>query len=111
MWNQEDWSCFNYYSAGSNFSYTVANTVDANKWVFFIRDEKWSLLWRVCITIWINKKLVKYKIYKTWVWEKLELDSFLDIYLDILSEKMKMPISDKKVRTDIIECKEVYFDL
>lgn len=111
MWNRVDWSCFNYYSAGSNFSYTVANTVDANKWVFFIRDEKWSLLWRVCITIWINKKLVKYKIYKTWVWEKLELDSFLEKYLDILSEKMKIPISDEKVRTDMIECKEVYFDL
>ena len=111
MWNRVDWSCFNYYSAGSNFSYTVANTVDANKWVFFIRDEKWSLLWRVCITIWINKKLVKYKIYKTWLWENLELDYIFAEYLAILSKKMKMMISSKKVPTDTIECKKSYFDL
>ena len=78
---------------------------------FFIKNEKWNLIWRTCITIWKNKNLVNYKIYKTWLWENLELDYIFAEYLAILSRKMKMMISSKKVPTDTIECKEPYFDL
>lgn len=111
MWNRVNWSCFSFYSPWKNFAYAVANAVDVNKWVFFIKNEKWNLIWRTCITIWKNKNLVNYKIYKTWIWENLELDYIFAEYLAILSKKMKMMISSKKVQTDTIECKESYFDL
>ena len=111
MWNRVNWSCFSFYSPWKNFAYAVANAVDVNKWVFFIKNEKWNLIWRTCITIWKNKNLVNYKIYKTWLWENLELDYIFAEYLAILSKKMKMMISSKKVPTDTIECKKSYFDL
>ncbi|RAL55087.1 hypothetical protein BLD25_04915 [Candidatus Gracilibacteria bacterium GN02-872] len=111
MGNRVNGSCFSFYSPGKNFAYAVANAVDVNKGVFFIKNEKGNLIGRTCITIGKNKNLVNYKIYKTGLGENLELDYIFAEYLAILSRKMKMMISSKKVPTDTIECKEVYFDL
>ena len=66
MWNWVDWSCLSFYNSIWNYYSSISNTIDVNKWVFYIKDEEWTILWRCLITIWNDKKLSRYSMYYSW---------------------------------------------
>ena len=66
MWNWVDWSCLNFYEWQGNFMYVITNAIDVNKSVFYVRDNKEKVIWRVLLAIDEDKKAVTFKLYKKW---------------------------------------------
>lgn len=89
MWNWVDWSLLSYDSKGWNYYSAISNTIDANKWVYYIKDEKWKIIWRCLVTIWEDKKISRYKMYYNWKISS-RIDNFFSVYVRNLAKDMKL---------------------
>lgn len=89
MWNWVDWSLLSYNSKGWNYYSAISNTIDANKWVYYIKDEKWNIIWRCLVAIWEDKKISRYKMYYNWKISS-RIDNFFSVYVRNLAKDMKL---------------------
>lgn len=92
MWNWVDNSCLSFYSNVWNYYSAISNTIDANKWVYYIRNENWVLLGRCLITIWSDKKLSRYKMYYS---GKVDdpIDEYFDEYTKDLAKRLWLELN------------------
>jgi len=109
MWNWVEGSCLSYYNKVKNYYSVISNTIDVNKWVFYIRNEKWELLWRCLVTIWNDKKLSRYKMYYSWN-VNIPIDSYFDEYIKSLAKKMWLKLNWDEDEVKNIECDDWYPD-
>lgn len=109
MWNVVDWSCMSFYFHESNYYSCISNTIDVNKWIFYIKNEKWNILWRCIITIWNDKKISRYKMwYSSNINEPI--DKYFDDYTIKLSKKMWLKLNWDQNKVENIECDKWYKD-
>ena len=106
-----DWvtgSCL--HSDSVNHRSVYVNATDANKWVYYIRDEKWRILWRVLTAIDKNKKLLRFHIYQaggaTWI----NLEKYVNIYLKQLAEDMWIGINGDIKKVSYLNAMRWYKD-
>lgn len=109
MWNFVDWSCLSYYNQNWYYYSAISNTIDVNKWVFYLYDENEELIWRVLVTIWNDNKLTRYKMYYKWK-VNISLNQYFDEYFRNLAEKMWIEINWLQENVQKIECEEWYED-
>ena len=109
MWNWVDWSCLSFYSSIWNYYSAISNTIDVNKWVFYIKNEEWILLWRCLITIWNDKKLSRYKMYYSWNVDA-PIDKYFDEFIIELADKMKLELNWDENKVKLIESEQWYKD-
>jgi hypothetical protein len=109
MWNWVDWSCLSFYSNVWNYYSAVSNTIDVNKWVYYIRDQDGVLLWRVLVTIWKDKKITRYRMYYSWnVW--VDLNKYFNEYVTQISDNIWLEMNWSQNEVENIECDEWYKD-
>ncbi len=109
MWNRVDWSCLSFYSTVWNYYSAISNTIDVNKWVYYLRDEHGTLLWRCLITIGNDKKLSRYKMYYNGNVDG-PLDDYFDNYTTQLAHDMRLQLNGDEDTVINIECEEWYKD-
>jgi len=109
MWNWVDWSCLSFYSNVKNYYSSISNAIDVNKWVFYIKDERWNILWRCIITIWDDKKLSRYDMYYRWN-ISAQIDKYFDKYTRKLANKLWLELNWDEDKVKNIECDEWYKD-
>lgn len=92
MWNWVDDSCLDFYDSVWNYYSSISNTIDVNKWVYYIKNENWNLLGRCLITIWSDKKLSRYKMYYS---GKVDdpIDEYFDEYTKDLAKRLWLEIN------------------
>jgi hypothetical protein len=109
MWNWVDGSCLSFYSSVWNYYSAISNAIDVNKWVYYIKDEKWNILWRCLITIWNDGKLSRYRMYYNWnVWAPI--DDLFDEYVKELWDKLWLEVNWEESEVQNIECDHWYKD-
>ncbi len=109
MWNWVDWSCLSFYSSVWNYYSAISNTIDVNKWVYYIRNEDWTLLGRCLITIWEDKKLSRYKMYYSWRVD-IPIDKYFDEYTRKLAKEIWFELNWDQDLVKNIECDKWYQD-
>lgn len=109
MWNRVDWSCLSFYNSIWNYYSAISNTIDANKGVYYIKNEDWNLLWRCLITIWEDKKISRYKMYYSWRVD-VPIDKYFDEYTLELSKKIWLELNWDQDNVKNIECDRWYQD-
>lgn len=109
MWNYVDWSCLSFYSLVWNYYSSISNAIDVNKWVYYIKDEYWNILWRCLLTIWNDKKLSRYNMYYNWN-VNIPIDNFFDDYTVELSKKLWLELNWSEEEIENIECDYWYLD-
>ncbi len=109
MGNWVDWSCLNFYSPVWNYYSSIANTIDVNKWVYYIKDDKWWILARVLLTIDEDIKLTRFKMYTSWNTD-INLNKYFDKYLLDIAKKWWFKINWKQDKVKLIESEAWYKD-
>lgn len=110
MGNRVNWSCLNYNSYLKHFYSVVANAVDSNKWVFYIKDGNDNILWRVLVAIWNDKKISRFALYsknKT----NIDLNIIFNEYFLELAEKLKLEINWDSTKIQNINSEYWYNDM
>ena len=109
MWNWVEGSCLSLYSTVWNYWSSISNTVDVNKGVYYIRDEKWELLWRCIITIGQDKKITRYKMYYAQN-TGIDIDELFSDYTREIAEKMWLELNGSQYQVEDIEGEKWYKD-
>ena len=109
MWNWVNGSCLSYYSNVWNYYSAISNTIDVNKWVFYIKDNNWNILWRCIITIWNDKKISRYKMYYRWN-VQAPINQYFDNYVKQLAHKLWLEINGDEYKVQNIQCDHWYKD-
>ena len=109
MWNYVDDSCLSYYSPTKNYWSCITNLIDVNKWVFYIKEWNWNIIWRVIVAIDNKKRLLRFPLYVSWnVW--IDLNYYFNLYLSDLAEEMWLKLWWKSDRVELIEAEKRYTD-
>jgi len=109
MWNWVDNSCLSYYSEVWNCWSTITNAIEINKWVFFIEDQDWNIIWRVLTAIDNEKRLLRFNMYYRWnVW--IDLDIYFDKYIKTLVRQMKLLLGWNTHWIKQLICEKWYID-
>lgn len=109
MWNWVDWSCLSFYSSVWNYYSAISNTIDVNKWVFYIKNENWDILWRCLTSIWEDKKLSRYKMYYNWN-VSYDIDWCFSDYIKELAKKIWIWLNWNEDKVKKVECSAWYQD-
>lgn len=109
MWNWVEGSCLSFYSTVGNYWSSISNSVDVNKWVYYLRDEKWELLGRCIITLGQDKKVTRYKMYYAKN-TSIDLELLFNEYTREMAEMMGLEINGNQYEVEDIEAEEWYKD-
>ncbi|MBP9812127.1 hypothetical protein KBC86_01985 [Candidatus Gracilibacteria bacterium] len=109
MGNWVDGSCMSFYSSVGNYYSAISNTIDANKGVYYIRDERGTLLGRCLITLGNDGKISRYKMYYSGN-VSAPIDTYFDKYTANLAQKMDMELNGAENEVEEIECDAWYKD-
>lgn len=109
MWNLVDWSCFNFYSKIWNYWATATDALDINKWVFYIEDQNWEIIWRTLIAIDNYWKIVRFWTYLKWNIE-VDLDKYFDEYIKWLCTKIWLWINWDIKKVELLNWEKWYRD-
>lgn len=93
MWTVVEWSCLGLYSSVWNFWSAISNTIDVNKWVYYIKNENGVLLWRVLVWLTNNWELVRFRMYY-WKWTTEDLNVLFTTYLTEIAKEWWFKIND-----------------
>ena len=84
MWNLVDGSCLSFYSELWNYWSVITNSLEVNKWVFYIEDEKLNIIARVLVCLDNEWKLDIHPMYFKWNIE-VDLQKIFDEYIKELA--------------------------
>ena len=111
MGNWVEWSCLSYYSPVWNYWSVIANIIEVNKAVFYLKDEDREIIWRVLVAMDDDGNLIRFPMY---YWKRvsmdLDLDKYFNVYLKELAKKLECWINWDINKVSAIEWCEWYKD-
>ena len=109
MWNWVDNSCLDYYSTVWNYWSSITNSIDVNKWVFWIKTWDWKIIWRVLVSIDDGWNIIRSKMYYSWNTD-INLNKYFNDFLNEIVDRWKFWKKWNEKKVSLIEWEKWYKD-